>query len=129
LKFALPADDPDNTPFDKLFSGKGFLEKSKKEHKKFTAFYLTGDLEEDNKCFNLIRYETRKNKYTCDTNTILKVHFLTENTYGQFVQLINMMIDEKIKRYMYYRDDFYIIGNPCEELYNDILKPDELPTL
>ena len=121
LRLVLPDDDLDTSDFGKRFSGKTFLHEAKKQKKKFITIYLTGDMKEDEKRFDLIRYESRRIKYTCDTNTIVKVHFTDENTYGQFVELVNMMGEDQHKRYMNYQDDFYILGDPSlDTSYNSI---------
>ena len=49
-------------------------------------------------------------KYTYDATHIIKVHFMDENTYGQFVELVNMMAKDKHKRYLFFNDNFYILG-------------------
>lgn len=116
LRMALPADDLDTSEFAKDWSGAATLNKWKNQNKKFITIYLTGDASEDNKRFDLIISETRKIMYTCDTNTIVNVHFNNKNTYGQFVGLINMMLEDHHKRYFYYKDDFYILGG-CPELW------------
>jgi hypothetical protein len=56
--------------------------------------------------------EGRRIKYTHDTTSVIKVHINEENTYGQFVELVNMMLKDVQKRYFLYRDDFYILGEP-----------------
>jgi hypothetical protein len=112
LRHVLPSDKNDSS----LFSGPSTIQKWKREKKRFFTVYLTGDVNEDRKRFEVIKYEARRVKYTCDTNTIIKVHFCNDNTYGQFVQLINMMIEDKHHRYMFYQDDFYIADDPCVDL-------------
>lgn len=109
LKMALPGNDFDTSGFDKYWSGAWILHEWKNQNKKFIPIYLTGDKLEDNKRFDLITFESRKLMYTHDTNNIVKVHFNDENTYGQFIRLINMMVEDHHKRYFYYNDDFYIL--------------------
>lgn len=115
LRMALPANDYDTLEFAKYWSGAAILNEWKNQNKKIIPIYLTGDKSEDKKVFELITFESRKLIYTCDTNTIVKVHFSEENTYGQFVELNNIMLEDHHKRYFYYKDDFYILGN-CQEL-------------
>ena len=74
-----------------------------KKRKKFVGIYLTGDEVEDKKRFEVVQYEARKIRYTCDTNTIIKVHFNSNNKYGQFVGLVNMLREDQHKRNMYYQ--------------------------
>ena len=115
IRFAIPADKPDPFVFGKPFNAPDILNEWRKEQKKFMTICLTGDEEEDKKRFEVVQYEGRKIKYTCDTNAIVKVHFNSNNTYGQLVGLINMMIGDHHKRYMYYQDDFYILVDDCDD--------------
>jgi len=110
IRLALPSDTP-----HAAFSGPGALNEWRKERKKFITIYLTGDVEEDKKRFEVVQYEARKLKYTCDTNAIIKVHFNSNNTYGQFFGLITVMLEDHHKRYMCYQDDFYILADDCDD--------------
>jgi hypothetical protein len=125
LRQVLPSDEDDSS----LFSAPSTIQKWKREKKKFITVYLTGNINEDGKRFELVKYETRRVKYTCDSNTVIKVHFCNGNTYGQFVQLINMMIEDKHHRYMFYRDNFYVVDDSCADLYSLIIKSDPIKTL
>ena len=115
LRLALPSEDSDQSEFGKQFSGSASLIKWKKERKIFIRVDLTGELSEDKKRMEFIKIEAGRLKYTYDTTHILKVHFTDENTYGQFVELVNTMNKDRHKRYVFYKDDFYILGeNPPE---------------
>ncbi|SFQ19868.1 hypothetical protein SAMN05444277_106234 [Parafilimonas terrae] len=122
LRMALPEDGPDTSYFGRRFSGEGFLNEAKRQRKKITTIYLTGIPAEDIKRFDLVKYESRKIEYTHDTMNIIKVHFNENCTYGQFVNLVNIMVEDKHKRYMYYKDDFYIIKNPIIETVSNNVK-------
>ena len=115
LRFIVPPDDSDKSEFGKKFSGSGTLKNWKKEKKIFIRVDLTGELSEDKKRMEFIRNEARRLQYTYDTTHILKVHFSEENTYGQFVELVNMMNKDRHKRYTFFKDDFYILGEAPPE--------------
>jgi len=42
----------------------------------------------------------------------MHVKFSPETTYGEFVQLVNIMNRDDHKRYAWLDDDFYILGDP-----------------
>ncbi len=115
LRFILPPDDSDKSEFGKKFSGSGALKNWKQEKKIFIRVDLTGELAEDKKRIDVIRNEAMRLKYTNDTTHILKVHFTEDNTYGQIVELVNIMNKDRHKRYMFYKDDFYILGESPPE--------------
>lgn len=110
LRIIFPGDEPSKSPFMKMFSGPNAIKEWKRTKKKFITIDLTGEIKEDEKRIDFIRMEARRLKYTYDTTHILKVHFTEENTYGQFVQLVSIMQKDLHKRYMLYKDDFYILG-------------------
>lgn len=111
LKMNFPSDEHSDDGFLKQFSGPDLVEELKRSKKEFINIDLTGQKKEDQKRLDFIRMEARRLKYTYDTMHILKVHFTSENTYGQFIQLVSMMQKDLHKRYMFYQDDFYIL---CE---------------
>ncbi|MEP7320087.1 MAG: hypothetical protein ABI921_15125 [Panacibacter sp.] len=117
LRIAFPTDERSKNKFELLFSGPDILDKWKKEKKIFIKIGLTGELDEDKKRIEFIKTKARELKYTYDTIHILKVHFTEDNTYGQFVELVNIMNKDRHKRYMLYKDDFYILGEtPPEQI-------------
>ncbi|WP_153800227.1 hypothetical protein [Foetidibacter luteolus] len=94
-----------------VYSESGFLKSIR--HKSIIHINLTGEIKEDDKIFEIIQLEARRLMYTRDTTHIIKVRFCDENTYGQFIQLVNMMVEDRHKRYAFINDDFYILGgNP-----------------
>ena len=98
IRLAVPSDKPYAG-----YSGPNAL--SDGEKKKKVCWHLPNrDEVEDKKRFEVVQYEARKIKYTCDTNTIIKVHFNSNNKYGQFVRLVNMIREAQHKRYMYYEE-------------------------
>lgn len=110
VKLLLPDDRSYQDSFLRRFSAPDILADWKKQKKNIVRIYLTGEPKEDMKRFEFIRSEARRLKYTYDTVDILKVHFINENTYGEFVHLVDIMSQDKIKMYMLYKDDFYIAG-------------------
>ncbi|OIR12091.1 hypothetical protein GALL_63420 [mine drainage metagenome] len=111
LKFILPLDDVSDYPYGLIYSTKLILERVRR--KKIIKIGLIGNYQEDQKRFEFIRQEARRLKYTCDTTAVIQVHFIKENTYGQFVYLVNMMIEDQHKSYALANDNFYIFGeNP-----------------
>ena len=111
----MPAEHPGTNPYIKQFSTSEILQEWKKQHKKIIQIDLTGDEEEDKRRFDFIRTEARRLEYTCDTTTILKIHFTDKNTYDQFAELLNILHKDRHKRYTFFRDDFYILGEPLSE--------------
>lgn len=108
LKFILPLDDVSDYPYGLTYSTKHILERVRRE--KIIRIGMIGNFQEDQKRFEFIRQEARRLKYTCDTTDVIQVHFINENTYGQFVYLVNMMIEDQHKNYVLINDDFYIFG-------------------
>jgi hypothetical protein len=115
LKIYLPDDEPSYDPDIIKFSGPDILSEWRRTKKKFIQIDFTGETKEDKKRFEFIRMEARRLKYTYDTVHILKIHFTEENTYGQFVQLVSIMQEDHHKRYVLYKDDFYILGESPPE--------------
>lgn len=110
VKLFLPDDKSYKDSLIRGFSAPDFLADWKNQKKNFIRVDLTGEAEEDKKRFDFIRSEARRLKYTFDTLNILKIHFTNENTYDEFVRLVNIMTLDRIRRYMFYKDDFYILG-------------------
>jgi hypothetical protein len=112
LRLFLPRENkPNDDSFLVMFSEKFLLNQMKK--KKLMKIDLTGNYQQDLKRFEFIRHEARRLKYTYDTTAVIQVHFMDENTYEQFVYLVNMMADDQHKRWAILNDDFYILGeNP-----------------
>ena len=57
---------------------------------------------------NVIWARIKMAKYHDEKSLVIKVHFSGDNTYGDFVYLVNMMALERIQCYIYNEDDFYI---------------------
>lgn len=78
--------------------------------KKLVNIALDGDTSTDNKKIELIRYEARRLQFTNDTNIAICVTLSADITYGKLVSLLNMMLVEKIDRYVLLKNNFIILG-------------------
>ncbi|MES2332841.1 MAG: hypothetical protein V4539_24745 [Bacteroidota bacterium] len=76
--------------------------------RKVVEYVLKGDAEDDSR-LDIIRLHALQIKYSCDTNTVIKVHLRDNTTYGEFISLLDMMLAGKHKRYMFYQNNFYIV--------------------
>ncbi|MHA4807079.1 hypothetical protein ACX0G9_03185 [Flavitalea flava] len=56
--------------------------------------------------------EIERLQFTGDTNTVFRLRFGNNNTYGQFIWAINMARVYDYRRYVYVDDDFYYLQNP-----------------
>ena len=108
LRLFVPTDD--NSPNQYKFSR--YAVKAALKGKKINTVYLNGNRELNAKKLDFIAYEGLKLIYYHDTSQILHVKFTPETTYGEFVQLVNIMQKDGHKRYAWLDDDFYIFGDP-----------------
>jgi hypothetical protein len=93
--------------------GKAYLNRSLNK-KNIRTYILTGT-EEDSIKFRLIREDALRMKFTCDTFSVIKVHFRAEATYGEFFYLNKIMKQNRIRRYGLLDSDFFIFGPALEE--------------
>lgn len=93
-----------------LFDGEVILKQYK--HKKAINLSLLGDREEDDKRMGFIRFKARELLFTNDTTQYIKISLSSTLTYSQFMNLIRMVNEDKHKRYMLYKDNFYIFSDP-----------------
>lgn len=116
LKLFLPADvkpPPDVTKFSKW----GVLNDIK--DKKITRIYM-GDVSayDDKGEFRIsarekfVISEIERLAFANDTTQVLQVELDEDNTYGDFVGLVNLAAIYGIKRYAYFDDSFYFLANP-----------------
>jgi hypothetical protein len=129
LRLFIPTDD--NSPSQYSFSR--YAVKAQLKGKKINTVYLNGDRRLNAKKLDFIAYEALKLKYYHDTSQILHVKFTAETTYGEFVQLVNIMHKDDHKRYAWLDDDFYILGEPPPDpnaipLYSGPYGPDVIMT-
>jgi hypothetical protein len=55
-----------------------------------------------------------------DTTTVLKVDFGDKNNYGDFMWLLGLAHRYMLKRYAFFDDHFYLLGNPRPEPTPDL---------
>ena len=108
LRLSVPSDD--NSPDQYKFSR--YAVKAALKGKKINTVYLSDDRKLNSKKLDFIANEGLKLKYYNDTTQIIKVHFTVGTTYGEFVQLVNIMNRDGHKSYVWLDDDFYILGEP-----------------
>jgi len=118
LKVNLPTDRKDDP--DILRFSKEAVYKSLKRKKIITIdldverFY-EGDNRTQyvfNQKLHFISQEIERLEFTNDTSTVLKVQFGANNTYGDFVWVLNQLFLYKIKRYAFVDDNFYVYADP-----------------
>ncbi len=102
IRFVVPSDKK-NVAFSKYFLYKVI------RNKHIDTYTISGN-HKDDKVMQIVRYEALKNKFTCNSNTVIKVHFTSQSTYGQLVELASLMYEDKHKRYTLIDNDFYIFG-------------------
>lgn len=108
LKLFIPTDD--YSPG--LYSFSRYAVKAQLKGKKINTVYLDGDRILNSKKLDFVANEALKLKYYNDTSQILHVKFSEETTYGELVQLVNIMYRDDHKRYALVDNDFYVFGNP-----------------
>lgn len=126
MRLNLPAEEPEGIDENIIhYNGPDILNEWERSRKIFITVSLAGDVQEDKETMNYVRLEAQRVKHFYDTTHIIKVHFLEEATYGQFVELVNMMSIGMHKRYMFYQDDFYILGEAPPEPVDSslVIKP------
>jgi len=129
LRLFVPTED--NSPDQYRFSR--YAVKAQLKGKKVNTVYLNGDRRLNAKKLDFIAYEALKLTYYHDTSQILHVVFTAETTYGEFVQLVNIMHRDDHKRYAWLDDDFYIFGDPPPDpnaipVYSGPYGPDVITT-
>jgi hypothetical protein len=131
LKMFLPCDGPDREL--NLFSKYSFLWslKGKRVHhvrlkstalpegQDFLASQLTEILDE------IAQLESRH-----DTTAVLEVGFDKNNSYSQFVWLLNQAAIFKLRHYAFFDDTFYLLANPpVDSSYNDSSRSKPIPMI
>ena len=61
---------------------------------------------------HFISQEIERLEFTNDTSTVLKIQFGTNNTYGDFVWVLNELFLYKVKRYAFVDDNFIVFADP-----------------
>jgi hypothetical protein len=61
---------------------------------------------------HFVSQEIERLEFTNDTSSVLKIQFGTNNTYGDFVWVLNELFLYKVKRYALVDNDFYVFADP-----------------
>lgn len=77
----------------------------KREERKYVSFTLSGDTIFDKLTLCAIEYEARRLHVEYYTSNVIKVRFTGDCTYGQFVNVCNIMKIQQIPSYAYADDD------------------------
>ena len=122
IKQTLLSEDP-----NKSYSRYQLIDQTIKK-KKIIHISLTGNTLQDDKEVAFIQFKASCLKYTNDTTSILEIHFSNETSYGRFVELVNIMLEDGHKKYGLWKDNFYIIFTPANTIPsapqgNDAIKP------
>ncbi|CAN5386768.1 hypothetical protein BH10BAC2_BH10BAC2_44320 [soil metagenome] len=117
IKLNLPTDDIKQS--DSIFTKGNVLQSIK--NTKLTTIYLWDkqDYYNDpnretffnNEKLLLIQDKLKEMSFTRDSTMALKVELSEDDTYGEFVWLLNQTIIYDVKRYGYFDDAFYFIAN------------------
>jgi hypothetical protein len=108
LRLFIPTDDKSPN----LYRFSRYSVKAQLKGKKINTVYLDGNRKLNSKKLDFIADEALKLKFYNDTTQIIKVRFTDETTYGEFVQLVNIMYRDDHKRYALLDNDFYNLGDP-----------------
>lgn len=131
-----------------MYFGTCGLEKEIKRKKRI-KFTLDNNEKDNKRKMEMIRYESLKLKYTEDTSTVVLVDLTDSITYGNFMSIVDMCVEDGHKRYAWWDNKFVIFGEWPEKkeewpkkkkiasdlsciLCNDvirIMKPIEKPSL
>ena len=78
--------------------------------KKQIKFTLDNNEKDNSRKMEMIQYESLKLKYTEDTSTVVLIDLTDGITYGNFISLFNMCIEDGHKRYAWWDNKFVIFG-------------------
>jgi len=114
LRMVVPTDKPPDQRGFQIFSKYSFLRDIAKKT------IHTVDLNEpyppyDPSIFHLrqgfITREIERMQFTHDTSSILKIHFGENNTYGDFMWVLNQAYYYGFRHFAYFDDNFYLVAN------------------
>ena len=92
-----------------MYYGTCGLEKEIKRKKRI-KFTLDNNEKDNKRKMEMIRYESLKLKYTEDTSTVVLVHLTDSITYGNFVSILDMCVEDGHNRYAWWDSKFVIFG-------------------
>jgi len=61
---------------------------------------------------HFVSQEIERLEFTNDTSSVLKIQFGANNTYGDYVWVLNQLFLYKVKRYAFVDNDFYMFADP-----------------
>ena len=105
-----------DSPGIERFSEEGFFKLIKK--KKKVTVDVNDDVWDDrtgyvrDRKFHFVTREMERMQFTGDTSTVLEVRLGDNNTFGDFVRMINRARLYNVRRYAYINDCFYFIPDP-----------------
>lgn len=109
LRFSLTSDRPATSGIT-AYNTSFVLEKTKGKH--LITIDLDGNIALNGRKMLYIEQEAMRINYSYDTTSVIRVSLSDSTTYGTFVQLLNIMTADVIKRYALIGNDFYIFGEP-----------------
>jgi Biopolymer transport protein ExbD/TolR len=106
LPFTVPSENKDE-PYYRFSS---YWIEQQIKNKKQIVLTLDADEKNNQKKFELIKYEARKLKYTQDISTVLRIKFTNDINYGTLVRLIDLCYTDQHKRFVLLKNSFVIFG-------------------
>jgi hypothetical protein len=80
------------------------------KRKKQIKFTLDNNEKDNKRKMEMIRYESLKLKYTTDTSTVVLVDLTDSITYGNFMSIVDICVEDGHKRYASWDNKFVIFG-------------------
>ncbi len=108
LTYFSPSNEKEKNSVHYSFS-EFYLEKDISGRKKI-KFALDDNIETNKTKLAIIRYEALKLKYTEDTSTVVLINLSDSITYGTFVSILDICINDDHKRYASWDNKFVIFG-------------------
>ncbi len=96
-----------STAKEKVWNMDETLREWKKDNKKFVQYELKGDEHFDELTLCAIEYDIRKMNMDFDQSRVIVIHFAASCTYGQFIQVCDIMKRELQPSYAFNDDYFY----------------------
>jgi hypothetical protein len=101
IRHFLPSEDRSN-----VFNAWSAL--STLKNKKQVLFILQGN-EQDKQKLNMVEQNVSLMHNSCDSVNFVRVHLRNSINYSTLISLLNIMLRTEHKRYMLWKNDFYII--------------------
>lgn len=88
------------------------------KNKKQVLFVLQGTGEDKQKVRQIEQYVSLMNN-SCDSASFVRVHLKDSVNYSTVISLVNIMLRTQHKRYMLWRNDFYIIPPVTKDCFEE----------